>query len=260
MAKILTLQLHLKFIGKKMQEYSNSFSIQCTEANTNRKYKVYSFLCATQEIAGIHAGILGFGYDDLTPQNCAWVLSRIKGKIISPAIWQEKVSLTTWHKGAEGVFGLRDFELKNTEEKTLAICTSSWLIINLETRRMQRAEKIIGLPYHSSALKKHAIEEMCSKLISPPEMEHCGSRKVKYSDIDMNIHANNAKFLEWALDCLNPEILFSKEIEEFQLNFNHEATLGEQIDFYFKAVSENEYFIDGRKDGNNVFQLSLKLK
>ena len=91
--------------------YTNSYTIPCYDTDASWRLKPTSFMNLAQEAAGNHAVLLGFGYDDLIKTNTAWILSRMHIQFVDTPKWRDKVTLTTWHKGLDRLFYLRDFIL-----------------------------------------------------------------------------------------------------------------------------------------------------
>ena len=77
------------------------------------------------------------------------------------------------------------------------------------------------------------------------ESQLVGEHNVAYSDLDMNGHANNAMYMQWAMDAVNYEISATRAVKEFTINFNHEVKPQETVSIY-KAIVEAE-------DGRHVF-------
>jgi acyl-ACP thioesterase len=245
-----------------MHKRSEVLTVLSSESDSNKNLKVFSFLTKTQEIANNHANTLGFGYDKLIQSHSAWVLSRLKGKFINTPKWQDRYTLSTWHKGMSGLFSIRDFVAtpENQPDTPSILCTSSWLIMDLNTRRLLRAEHVLGDDIFTTAHHEDAIEEPCGKLIFPKDMEKVSSRNVVLSDIDMNHHTNNAKYIEWAFDVIPTEYTLHREVDEFQINFNKESKIGETIDFYSAQKDENTFMIEGKRDNESIFQTLIKFK
>ena len=197
-----------------------------------------------QEAAGRHAVYLGFGYDDLIVSNTAWILSRVHVEFIDTPKWREDITLTTWHKGLNRLFFLRDFVLTDAQGKERVKATTSWLVLNLETRRLVRDPKLIE---EGTVCTENAIETPADKVQMPKEVEpeFVMEHKVAYSDIDTNGHANNAMYMHWAMDAVDYDIASTRPVKEFTINFNHETKAGEVVKLY-KAVVEKE-------DGRHVF-------
>ena len=155
-----------------------------------------------QEAAGLHAVHLGFGYDDLIKSNTAWILSRVNIKFVNTPLWREDVTLTTWHKGADRLFFLRDFIMKDNQGRERVKATTSWLVLNLETRRLVRDPLLME---EGTVCTENVIETPADKVQMPKEIqaEHVLEHTVAYSDIDMNGHTNNAMYMQWAMDAVD---------------------------------------------------------
>jgi medium-chain acyl-[acyl-carrier-protein] hydrolase len=76
-------------------------------------------------------------------------------------------------------------------------------------------------------------------------MEHA----VAYSDVDMNAHANNAMYMQWAMDAVEYEMAASRPIKEFTINFNHETKAGDKVSIYRVVVEKEDgihVFVEGK--------------
>lgn len=246
-----------------MISYKEILRIKSYETDINANLKIYSFMNYAQEIAGLHADSLGFGYDNLINNNIAWVLSRVHVKFITMPKWKEEISIETWHKGSDRLFGFRDFEVLDNSGNRIIIATSSWLIIDTKTRKLQRLENIMGensIGYNP----RNAIEERAERLVSPPSMEHTGRHIVSFSDVDINRHTNNAKYIEWALDCIDVDLVSNMKVSDMVINFNAESRPEEVVELfrYKESVKDNEFgkqsvFIEGKRDATSIFQVKL---
>ena len=120
------------------KKYTEERVVSCYEADSNHNFRPTAMLDLMQEAAGRDASVLGFGYDEMISENTAWVLSRTRVCFHKCPKWRDSVVLKTWHKGANRIFYLRDFLLESPEGELLISATTSWLIIDLATRRMVR--------------------------------------------------------------------------------------------------------------------------
>ncbi|MEN6619680.1 MAG: acyl-ACP thioesterase domain-containing protein [Rikenellaceae bacterium] len=237
--------------------YKENLKVKSYETDINANLKLYSFLNFAQEIAGLHADSLGFGYDNLIKSDIVWVLSRMHVKFLRLPKWKEEITLETWHKGTDRLFGFRDFEVSDSAGKKIILATSSWLIINTNTRKLQRMDNMMGENFKVSDTR-HAIEKIAEKLVSPPNMEFVRKRVVAFSDVDINTHTNNAKYIEWALDCLETDVIIKIKISDLVINFNTESRLGDEVEFY-KAEGAETIFIEGKRGDHSIFQVKLSI-
>ena len=121
-----------------------------------------------QEAANTHAAILGFGYDDLIQSRTAWILSRLNIHFLKSPRWRDEVTLTTWHKGLERLFFLRDFILTDKEGNECIKATTSWLVLNLDTRRLVRDPKLMD---EGTTCSDNALETPAAKVQMPKDKE-----------------------------------------------------------------------------------------
>lgn len=227
-----------------MNKFTQNFHIPCYNTDMSWRLKPASFMDLAQEAANLHASILGFGYDDLIASRTAWILSRMHVVFTDTPKWREDVSLTTWHKGLDRLFYLRDFLMTDKEGRPRVKATTSWLVLNLDTRRLVRDPHLLD---EGTVCSENVLDKPADKVVIPKDaevrlvMEH----EVAYSDLDMNGHANNAMYMQWAMNAVNYEISSEKPVKEFTINFNHEIKPQETVSIY-KAIVEKE-------DGRHVF-------
>lgn len=236
-----------------MNKYTENFVIKWHEIDSHKELRPGAFMNMAQELANVHASALKFGYYELIQQEHIWVLSRIKVEFINTPKWGDKVSMSTWHKGQQGLFGLRDFELYDNDNNVAIAATSSWLIINTKTRKIERNNAFNLSEYaQSMALNKNAIEKSADKLLQHNNLELVSSHKVVYSDVDFNHHVNNAKYIDWIMDSIDYEILKQHSIKSFQINYVLEAIMGDTVDIYFAYLNEEKTLLcfEGKKANN----------
>lgn len=239
-----------------MKSYKAEHTVSSYEVDSDKKMRLFSILNMAQEYAYRHSSSIGFGYEDLAKKDVAWVLSRILVKIRRLPEWRERISMETWHKCQDGLYSVRDFVICDGEGNELVAVTSSWLMLNLSTKRLHRLERFIGDGTDISAFTygKDAIEERAYRISMPADAEECDSHTVKYSDTDMNGHMNNAKYVEHAMDRIPQEK--AGKIRELCVNFNRESMPGQKITFYSSSSvkDDGEHIVmEGRKEDTQCF-------
>lgn len=212
-----------------------------------------------QEAAGQHAVYLGFGYDDLIVSNTAWILSRLNIKFLDTPLWRDEITLTTWHKGLNRLFYIRDFVLTDKDGKERVKATTSWLVMNLENRRLVRDPKLVDM---DGICTDDAIETPADKVQMPKdiEAEYVMDHRVSYSDVDTNGHTNNAMYMQWAMDTVEYEIASTRPVKEVTINFNHETKAGDIVSLYRTSVEKDDglhVFVEGRLGDVSAFCVEI---
>ena len=63
--------------------------------------------------------------------------------------------------------------------------------------------------------------------------------KVRYGDIDSNMHVNNVKYVEWAIESLPLDIVLNYELKELSVIFEKECRYGAEITASYE-IKEDE--------------------
>ncbi|MBR5300932.1 MAG: hypothetical protein IKU36_11920 [Bacteroidales bacterium] len=242
-----------------MIKYTEKHTIPCYDTDASWRLKPTSFMNMAQEAAGRHAVYLGFGYDDLIKTNTAWILSRVHVEFVDTPKWREEITLNTWHKGLNRLFFLRDFVLTDNEGRERVKATTSWLVLNLETRRLVRDPKLIE---EGTVCTENALEIPADKVQMPKDVEPelVRTHHVSYSDIDTNGHTNNAMYMQWSMNSVGYDITSTRPVKEFTINFNHETKAGDYVEIYRAAVEKEDglhVYVEGKVDGQSSYCVEI---
>lgn len=241
-----------------MEKFTQEYTIPCYDTDASGRLKPASFMNLAQEAAGQHAVHLGFGYDDLIVTNTAWILSRVHIRFVDTPMWKDDVVLSTWHKGLNRLFFVRDFRLTDKEGRTRVEATTSWLVMNLETRRLVRDPQL----REGSECLEDVIATPAGKVQMPKDVEPqlMFEHLVAYSDIDVNGHANNAMYMQWAMDAVDYDIASTRPVKELTINFNHETKAGDIVALYksiIKTEDGRRVYVEGKVGDTSAFCVEI---
>ncbi len=215
----------------------DTFTVKCYEVDSSQRLKPTAFMDMAQEMAYQAAAVMKFGYAELIAKNMAWVLSRMRIHFLTRPHWGDNLTIKTWHRGAFGPFFVRDFEVLSDDGHRLIEATSSWVVIDIDSRRMAKPEDV--LPSEDTACHDFAIETPAGKVMMPRDVEP-------------------VRYVSWALDCMDYGEA-GIDVDEVEIVFHHEARPGDEIDLY-RAEKEGWTFVEGRRDGTQVFCVKLRNK
>lgn len=244
------------------QKYYTPITVPCFDTDALFRMKVAAFMDHAQEIAYAAATHHGFGYDALHEHHTAWVLSRMHIRIVKAPLWREKTVLETWHKGMDGLFFHRDFNLRDENGEVAVAATSAWLVIDTGTRRLVKSQDVLEIVPWTTICEENAIEEPAPKLVMPKEgREAAGVHRVSYSDVDIIGHTNNARYMVWAMDVVDYEDAAGRKLTDAWINFNRETVPGEEIAMERLKLSLPgggiEYFIEGKVGDKSAFVVRI---
>ena len=244
-------------VSQEGYKFCQDICIPCYQTNRDALLRPAAFMDQAQEIAYWAAQALGFGYENLHVHHTAWVLSRMHVHFSRQLRWHDTARLYTWHKGANGLFYLRDFELKDPDGITAVQATSSWVVIDEQTRHFVRPEELpptLVLDYPVD----DAIAQEAPKVILPRgvDAQAAGEHVVAYSDIDIIGHTNNVRYVVWAMDLL-PLDVAQQPMKDLYINFNRETTAGDTVQL-FRLQDGNTWYVEGRVDGKSCFAVKME--
>jgi hypothetical protein len=103
-----------------------------------------------------------------------------------------------------------------------------------------------------------SLDEPLRKLIPLRGVQPVYERTVRLSDLDVNGHVNNARYLEWIFDCYDDEFVKSHVPGFLQVNYVGETTLGDTVALSRgeDASSPGVHYIEGTSTlkGSKVVQ------
>ena len=97
-----------------------------------------------------------------------------------------------------------------------------------------------------------------SKIPTRFETEHTHEVKVGYADIDINRHANNARYLVWAIEGMSLDWIRKHRVRRTNIIFKCETRLGEKIQIETKQREEQSIHRVKKEDGKLAAILEIE--
>lgn len=174
-----------------------------------------------QSAATRHANELLIGADDL---GIVWVLTRMKLHQSRPICMGETIRQQTFCAGAKGPNWCREFRFFSGGQQ-IAVAHSIWAMLDSQTRQIVR-------PTACEAAKPYAVRPDGFPI---PGKIACGAQTphhvhaVRYSNLDVNRHLNNARIVDLIADGLDLDRETGRFISELQVNYVSECVCGDEI-------------------------------
>ncbi|MDR0798443.1 MAG: acyl-[acyl-carrier-protein] thioesterase [Dysgonamonadaceae bacterium] len=204
------------------------------------------------DAASIHAQQRGFGYEDISKDSIAWVLSRLSIEIYEYPVSNQSIKVETWIEDVGRFFTQRCFQFLDENEKTLGYARSVWAAIDMQTRRpVDLLQWRFDLTNYIEKEKICPIEKM-AKILPVNDIDPVMGYSVRYSDIDINKHMNSMKYIEHVINIFDLEIFKEKFIHKFEIVYLMEGMFGDKLKLYQQQISENEYLIDTKKGEESI--------
>ncbi|KAG8657430.1 palmitoyl-acyl carrier protein thioesterase, chloroplastic isoform X3 [Manihot esculenta] len=204
-------------LGRIVQDglvFRQNFSIRSYEIGADRTASIETLMNHLQETALNHvktAGLLGDGFGstpEMSKRNLIWVVTRMQVLVDHYPTWGDVVQVDTW-VSASGKNGMRrDWLVRDSKTgETLTRASSVWVMMNKLTRRLSKIpEEVRGEiePYFLNS--DPVVDEDSRKL---PKLDDNTADYVRkgltprWSDLDINQHVNNVKYIGWILEVMS---------------------------------------------------------
>ena len=231
--------------------YQQQFHITDTAADCFGRLKLSMLLSYVQEVASIHATTLGAGFDALMAKNLFWAILRTRVQITRLPHSGETIRLETWPMPTSRVAYPRSVVAYDENGEEIFRAISLWCLMDKNSRSMV-------LPGKSGVMVEGTLrgnELALPGSIAVRTLENTVSRQVLFSDLDVNGHMNNTRYMEWCSDLLPGAFHRGHEPREFTVCYHAEALEAEHLDLHYEIKNDGILQVDGwrRSDSDSAF-------
>lgn len=227
--------------------YKEKVHITSADVDQNLELRLSNLFKYFQIVGSNHVENLGLGHQDLFKHNLLWVVIRMEVKILRTPKLEEVVTFTT-HPGDNRSFVFpRFYEVYDSKGNLMITASSMWALIDKTTRHVvtkpEGIKTIKGETHKDDIpLPERAVGDALNEIVK---------RKVVYSDIDLNGHLNNTKYIEFMLDTHEPDFYKTHRISEVNVNYDKEIKYGDEATLYSNL--EEKEVIKGKVGEANHF-------
>jgi medium-chain acyl-[acyl-carrier-protein] hydrolase len=241
--------------------YRKTYQVGMSDIDFAGRLRLSSLFDYLQDAASESAAELGAGMTRLDEIGLAWVVLRMRVDVIRYPAWEEMVTVETWPLPPGRFEFERDYLVWDAEGQIIARAISTWAVIDVAKRRLCRSDLVPRRAH--PAEKERAMDHKLRKLQAPAELTPVYQRTIGYSDIDVNGHLNNCKYVDFVMDCYSVEEHRQYQATSIEINFVNEALPGETILMRREATPNrgNSLYIEGTNDDTQqvVFRAQLQI-
>lgn len=217
---------------------SYAFQVSPQSVDFNRSVTLSSLIDLMLTAAQYNAEENGFGLRKLNDMGLSWVLLRMALEMDVFPMQYETVYIETWIEDIGRASTTRNFCLRNKKGGVIGYATSTWAMISRTTRK---AQDLFGLGDIRSFESQETVPIDRPEKLGEIKGTMVNAFKAKYSHIDINLHVNTMRYVEWISNCFSLEHYNRKQIKRFDVNFMSEILFGDDVKVYCSDDSKETY-------------------
>ncbi|MBO5656923.1 MAG: acyl-[acyl-carrier-protein] thioesterase [Agathobacter sp.] len=211
--------------------YEMQGQIRYSEVDAQGKLSIPALLNYFQDSCTFQSETLGVGLKYLMERQIGWVLTSWQICINRMPEMGEEVVTQTWPYAFRGIFGHRNFCMRDKNGEVLAYANSIWILMDLSTGKPMRVpEEIAGKYIDEPPLE---MPNVGRKIPVPEAYELKEEIPVLRYFIDTNRHVNNEKYIMLAENLLPSDF----SVGEIRVEYRNAAVLD---DILYPRVTEEE--------------------
>jgi len=235
--------------------HRESYEVRICDTDPCGRATVRTLLLLLQEAATAHATVLGVAVDYLIENQLAWVMLRLQVKMASWPRGGDTIGVETWVHSASRVTTERRFRVVADSGDTVGDIITQWVILDTVRRRPVRLPQ-----FAIDAIKPVVRAERPVSLDEVPALETAEVERVfevRYSDLDVAQHVNNAAYIQWATETVPEELLRTHVPREIEAHYLAECRFGDTVESSSGDNGGNPSFLHSlrrRSDGAEVLR------
>ena len=223
-----------------LKTYKEENVLRAAECDLSSQGKPSAILENMQEMAGKHAELLGGGRNALMQQGMVWVLTRVEVEMARYPRHTDTVATETFPMPVRRWFFPRYFIFRDEQGQEIGRAGSLWVLLDVTTRKMARPDTVARLmPDNSDLLAPLGLPATVSEVSGTLQT---GTLSPLYTDLDMNGHVNNVKYMDWCCNALGIDILRRKCLRRFDINYDLEIRPGQEIRTELRTLGDDFSF------------------
>lgn len=207
--------------------YEYKKRIGFSECDTDRRFTITALIDAFQDCSTFQSEDLGIGFDVLAKKDLLWVINYWEVRIEKLPRLCDYVTVGTFPYSFKSCFGLRNFYLKDENDRYIVKANSMWTLIDSVSARPVKAPDFIREGYTIGP--KLDMIYSPRKVMIPKDGEASVIEKepirIQKHHLDSNNHVNNGQYVKLALS----ELGSGSDISHIRIDYRKQARFQDVI-------------------------------
>lgn len=198
---------------------STKILIQSQEVDYNGNYKIADLMSNLSDLATTNAYEIQIWNNEIA-KKYAFVLTKETIILKRPIKVNEIITLYTRASGYKRIQFSRNYWVEDENKNEIASVYSLWTLIDIDKRKIIKPAKAgINIP---EIIEDNYTINNYHEIKDNVDLSFIMERTVLYSDVDLNQHLNNSRYIEWAFDALPIDFFNQYMFKEISIHFKKE--------------------------------------
>lgn len=206
--------------------YEKEHTLLMRDCDTFRRLKPSVMLTMFQDASEALTEGWGVGLDAMLARGIIWVAARIDCEINDLPMHNDTVLIRGWAtRNRTGIYPFR-YEILDAEKQTLVRACAMWVLSDKE-RHSMLTPNVPRLSLPTPESDDTPLPRM--PRVSPPENCQHTTRRVQFSETDINGHLTNTRYIDWACDLVPREFHRTHPMTAVRVDYRSEIFPDEEV-------------------------------
>jgi medium-chain acyl-[acyl-carrier-protein] hydrolase len=218
--------------------FRHVYFAQYHDCDTRQRLSVLAMMRYFEDIALLQSDHHDVGLQYYAKHQVAWLLNKWDIRIHAYPLFKDDVHVLTQPMAMRRVLANRRYVIEDEHGAPLVEADSLWVFVNLARRRPASIPEDIfrryGIAEHADTLPTPRTAAI------PARADVSRDFHVRKSDIDVNGHVNNIRYVDWAFDALPDTLAHTQLLRRLLIHYRKEVQYGEAVRV-ITELSETEH-------------------
>lgn len=206
--------------------YEKKLPVLMRDCDMFRRLKPSAMLAMFQDCSEDLTEGWGVGLDAMLEKGIIWVAARVDCSIRRLPEHGDEIRIRGWAGRSRGSICPFHYELKSAADELLAEGCSMWVLSDLAAHSMM-SPNVPSLALPTPEPPDARLPRIGG--IRPPAEFAAAARRVQYSEVDINGHLTNTRYVDWMCDLVPMAFHETHPMTGIRLNYRAETFPEEEI-------------------------------
>ena len=207
--------------------FRHRYFAQYHDCDTRQRLTVLAMMRYFEDIALLQSESYAVGLRYYAEQRVAWLLHKWDIRIHDAPVFMDDVIVHTQPTAMRRFLANRRYRIVGDDGVVRADADSQWVFVDMGRRRPARIREEIFRTY--GILQESDTLPAPDGIDAPARVDVIREFHVRKSDIDVNRHVNNIRYVDWAFDALPDTIALEGTLTRLRVHYRKEVQYGEEV-------------------------------